>query len=155
MIDCFQHLSLQMFFLGYFHSIIHCFCSTTALVLYIFSSSTAFSLKISQKPSRSFTSCAPVNLSTPSLDPRSLSSCSFVYYGPAPPQHVTRLSTQLLLHTLSVHRFYLRNMDTWSLWPVFDPNGFIWWPFYSHSPFLVRHRQDWKTVNNQNVPWHI
>ncbi len=47
MIDCFQHLSLQMFFFGFFHSIIHCFCSTTALVLYIFSSSTAFSLKIS------------------------------------------------------------------------------------------------------------
>lgn len=92
MIDCFQHLSLQMFFFGFFHSIIHCFCSTTALVLYIFSSSTAFSLKISQKPSRSFTSCAPVNRSTPSFDP-------------SPPVH----SSIMALHLLSMSLVCLHN----------------------------------------------
>jgi len=63
-----------------------------------------FSLKISQKPPLSFTSCAPVNHFTPSLDPRSLSSCSSVYYGPctsSPCHSPVSCYTIIAAHTIS------------------------------------------------------
>lgn len=79
-------------------------CSCLASVVLSFTFFYFFSLKISQKPPLSFTSCAPVNHFTPSLDPRSLSSCSSIYYGPctsSPCHSPVSCHTITAAHTIS------------------------------------------------------